>query len=156
MRTIRIAVLLSSLISFTVHAESYGVQIGTYRNPDRDLIEDRVEDIGEIHTSMTATGLTRFHIGSFASLSEAEDALQRLQGAGFEDAFILGQVDPQLAGAEADERAEPSLPQGDSALLSSLSEEERRSVVYLDGRLHKKIGDQFIPLESALDEDRAR
>jgi len=157
MRIIRTITLLSGLIPLVANAGSYTVQIGTYRNPDHTVIEDRMpEDIGEIRTATTASGLTEFLVGSFGTFSEAEDALERLQGAGFDDAFVRRQGDsPRGSGGTVTDE-ESNLPQDDRALLSSLSEEERRSVVYLDGRLHRKIGDQFIPLESALDQSRTR
>ena len=153
MRKIRIAILLSGLIPFVAHANGYTVQIGTYRNPDRDLIEDQVADIGEINTATTTSGMIEYLVGPFATDGEAQGALQRLQAAGFGDAFVRRTADSREH-AQAHGQRFPQ--EEESELLSSLSEEERRTVVYLDGRLHRKIGDRFIPLDSAPDEGGAR
>jgi hypothetical protein len=40
----------------------------------------------------------------------------------------------------------PDTQSSDAKLWDSLSESERRRVVYLDGVLHLKQGDQFVPL----------
>ena len=139
--------LLLVLFAGTVRADSYSVQIGTYRTPDRDALEERVPaDLGELRSTTTPSGLTQFRVGDFASREDAEEALDTLRESGFDDAFVR-----RLGETQAHTESESTKPRDDSALLSSLSEEERRNVVYLDGRLHRKVGDEFIPLEDTSD-----
>lgn len=158
---IRALFLLAIILSGVGHADSFDVQIGAYRNPDNARI-DLPANVGELRSILGPSGLTRFVVGPFANRAEAELALARLEAAGFGDAFIRVTQDGSTAASRsaltqtavsytkdesvADQRSDASsVSQRDLDIFMSLSEEERRDLVFLDGRLHKKVGDEFIP-----------
>lgn len=151
---LRICLLLSIVVSIAASAADFDVQIGAFRNPDAASLKVPAE-IGSVRTSRSDDGLTRVLVGPFASRTEAAAARDRLRSMGYPGAFLRSAglsaraaVTPTVV--ESAHRSAPADTSGPSQrdldLLMSLSDEERRDVVYLDGRLHRKVGDQFIPL----------
>ncbi len=135
----------------------FDVQIGAFRNPDPTSLKVPAS-VGELRAMASSDGLTRFLVGPFASKSEAARARDELRSIGYKGAFIRATED--ATGASTPIAAKPGSAPGkdiknsdvvspsksDLELLSSLSYEERSNVVYLDGRLHKKVGETFVPL----------
>lgn len=152
----RALLLLTLAVSGVAYADSFNVQIGAYRNPDVIGIEVPAT-IGEIQRSKGPDGLTRLMVGPFASRDAAEKAQDELKAAGFGGAFIRATLDASMATARSQTKSaaprvavkhESGAAQRDLDILAGLSAEERRDLVYLDGRLHRKVGDEFIPLRN--------
>jgi len=152
-------------------SQEYVVQVGVFRYPT-DALFAKAESLGTI-TTQQASGLTKLFVGKYDSLEAANDDLYRIQASGFADAFVR-KLDaktvsdrsaiPQTQQASFQRPSEPSathkhahehapgtpahrhLNASDQEKLNALSDEERQQAVYLDGKLHLKQGDQFIPL----------
>ncbi len=158
----RVIVLAAIFLSTAAYADSYDVQIGAFRDPDTSKIQ-LPADVGELRTTAGPNGMTRFMVGPFANRDDAKSALAELKSAGFEGAFIRkspaqGKAAPVTASADADHRQpkmtkeagrqdqSSDISQQDLDKLMTLSAEERQDIVFLDGRLHRKVGDEFVPL----------
>lgn len=154
---IRTLAVMALFISNASHAQGFDVQIAALKNPDAAQIE-LPTDVGELRSTFGADGLTRFLVGPFVSRADADQARDRLRAAGFSGSFVRANQDagfavdrrdvassnPPSSAAIADSGS--SVSQRDLETLQSLSDEERRDLVYLDGKLHRKVGDDFIPL----------
>ncbi len=66
---------------------SFKVQVGAYRNADNYTSSD-VRDLGRVDYKKLGDNITRFTIGSFASLRGAEKFRQKVLKRGVDDAFI--------------------------------------------------------------------
>ncbi len=151
---IRALLLVALAVSGVAHADSFNVQIGAYRNPDVNGIEVPA-NIGEVQRTTGPGGLTRLMVGPFAGRELAEKARDELKAAGFKGAFIRSTLDASTATTQSPTEYtaprvsvehESGISERDLAIVAKLSEDERRALVYLDGRLHRKVGDDFIPL----------
>ncbi|MFK7794853.1 MAG: SPOR domain-containing protein [Gammaproteobacteria bacterium] len=144
-KPILLALLIISIASSAQahqHANSYSVQIATYRNLPNNFLTS-AEAFGEVHTSQ-ANGLTRVSIGSFSNRNEAQALLSQLKKAGYEDAFIshLG----ASSSPSSSEHNNPTSPSSEMAKFRNLSDAEKDRAVFVDGKLHLKEGNQFIPI----------
>ncbi|MFK8015213.1 MAG: SPOR domain-containing protein [Gammaproteobacteria bacterium] len=154
---IRVLSLLAFFLSSAVYAENFDVQIGAFENPDVARIQ-LPANIGELRSTSGPNGLTRFVVGPYSSRAEADAARDRLRESGFAGAFVRATAGTRYevsqpapvqavnASTESYAASEPSASQRDLDTLMSLSDEERRDLVYLDGKLHRKVGDEFIPI----------
>jgi len=110
--------LLSAfLISPNVIADKYTIQVGAYRE-STDHILAQAHSLGEVSTRASGT-LTFVSIGKYESRDSANADLYRIQTGGFSDAFVK---------------------------LDKLTDEEKKNAVILDGKLHIKRGNDFIPI----------
>lgn len=144
----RVLIAVVVFAAASAQAADYVVQIGAFRNPASDFGELAAE-YGTVSTSQSPSGLTRFQVGAFASESEARRALARLRAVGYADAFVLrkGNGNNFVSDLPAVGAAPPSQsPRGRSA-VERLPADLRSQAVYLDGVLHIKDGDRFIPLD---------
>ncbi len=158
------AVMLAGGYVQSVNADDYGVQVGAFEVIDPAFI-DKLVGYGEI-IELSNDGLTRVIVKAGNSRADNEYLLKTLQDAGFGDAFIrsLGATSEVNASYKRGRKVNPSdhdinssgehLHNGQShrhieedAAWLRLSPEERRNAVYLDGKLHLKQGDEFIPLD---------
>ncbi len=130
------------------HGNAYTVQIATYKNLPTNFLTS-AEAFGDVHTSQTGE-LTRVSVGSFNSRSEAQALLSRIKQAGYDDAFIN-----QLGTSNAANRSHSSSssqdsfqanPSSEMAKFRNLPEAEKDRAVFVDGKLHLKDGNQFIPV----------
>lgn len=144
--------------SATTHAAEYAIQVGAFKSPSQSYAEN-LRSYGEVNSSQSSSGATVFTVGRYSSVDEAKGDLNRI-ASDYPGAFVRnlpssasssGNVsnNRQLASQKAAPR-KAATPQSrqtpDTQLWESLSESERRRVVYLDGVLHLKQGDQFVPL----------
>ncbi|MEM8745048.1 MAG: SPOR domain-containing protein [Pseudomonadota bacterium] len=159
----RVTALCALFLTCAVSADSFDVQIGAFRNPDATNIK-LPASVGELRRTSGPGGLTRFVVGPYDSRAAAATALATLKSAGFDGAFIRTsesstgtvQVNASTRGSlstpssetrgQSDKDPATGISQSDLDRLMKLSEEERRDVVLLDGKLHRKVGDEFIPL----------
>ncbi len=163
----RIAVAgLLLLAGASAQAQTYAVQIGAFSNPNAQVL-DEARRIGELYTAPAPNGLTRYRVGPFATEQLALSARDTLRQLGFPDAFIKLEQDreamdqapvAQISDAEPASAVTSDVParlvsgrreltREETEYLLSLSPDERSAVVYLDGRLHKKVDGEFVPVE---------
>ncbi|MFK8030016.1 MAG: SPOR domain-containing protein [Gammaproteobacteria bacterium] len=157
----RIVLMLALFITSATYADSFDVQIGAFRYPDASKMK-LPAGVGELRSTSGPNGFTRFVVGPYDTRSAAKQALAELRAAGYGSAFIRAtrnridayEVDsrtstPTAQTYTASQQSTSSGPtQRELDQLMRLTEEERRNVVYLDGRLHKKVGDEFVPLSN--------
>jgi len=144
--------LIPMLLPFYLYANEaggqsgivYDIQLGAYKR----YVEDNfihLEQYGSLYTKNTKRGLTRVRIGHYESQSEARKALKQIQASGFRDAFMVTSV-TDSADSTADLAAETYSRPETMPIWQQLSDEQRRNVVYLDGVLYIKEGNDFISL----------
>ena len=149
LRTWCCACLLASYTSSVWAATEFTIQVGAFKNPS-DAFANQVREYGEVNTAQRDNNITLFTVGRYDSVDSAKQELDRIRGA-FPGAFIRNmpaaarrsQASTPRETAVANE-TDSAIP--DAQIWESLSAAERSRVVYLDGVLHLKQGDQFVPL----------
>lgn len=142
----RILPLLVALTTFAVvghaHADTFDVQIGAFKRPDASAL-NLPAGVGQLRSILGDDGLTRFVVGPFTSRAAADDARDQLRAAGYPGAFVrTGATQaPPLQERPATFVAE------DRPVSAPVDMEEQGELVTLDGKLHRKIGSRFIPVE---------
>lgn len=135
--------LLATCLSLPSHAHEqaalYSVQVGAFASPAQGFRESLTQ-YGSV-TVDNSGALARFLVGNFKKRSEAELLRDELQREGFGDAFV------RSIGVVTDHAHESGPVASEQARIDALSEEQRNNVVYLDGVLHLKNGDSFVPLK---------
>ena len=63
------------------------VQVGAYKNPE-NYKSNHLDGLGKVDDKKLEDNITRFTIGSFSSLKEAEKFRQKVLKRGVDDAFI--------------------------------------------------------------------
>jgi hypothetical protein len=149
---VRALVIAAVFVSSFAYADSFDVQIGAFRNPDVARISFP-DEIGELRSTSGPDGLTRFVVGPFGTRAEAERARDQLQGAGYSGAFIRSSGERRVVVQQSysvsdsysasDSQAEV---QRDTQVSTSEMSDQEGEVVMLDGRPHRKVGDQFFPI----------
>ncbi|MCR9279832.1 MAG: SPOR domain-containing protein [Pseudomonadaceae bacterium] len=129
-------------------ANDYVVQIGAFTKDVREYLEP-ARSYGQIVQRATASGATSYSVGPFGSEADARTALDLLQEH-YPDAFVRRHSRDSLV-AQSPAAATPAVIARTGNLsneqtLANLTAEERERVVYLDGILHVKEGNEFIPL----------
>lgn len=148
--------------SGTTLAATYTIQIGAFKSPSAQFTE-RARSVGNVYATDRASGVIALSVGSFASSAEANSALARIED-DYPGAFVRhANPNARRAFAESNSngramasasstatsspRARPATAVSDTSdVLATLSASERKHVVYLDGVLHFKQGDQFLTL----------
>ncbi len=141
-------------------AERYTIQIGAFSTPSERFAEAARRE-GSLYYTPRAGGMVALSLGRYDSFASAQDELARLQDL-YPNAYVR-RADPDaalrwptgaadvIATASGDAPARDPKPTRDAsstddAILATLSEAERKNVVYLDGKLHVKEGNRFTPL----------
>ncbi len=139
-RLIAIAFIFLTISAISTVSAEHTIQIGALSKP-YPAFAKAARQVGNVESGLTEDGLTLYQVGRYSTRDEAVSALQELRDAGYQDAFIR-----RLTGSRS-MQAGPRTGFSDlSAVLDQLPEETRSKVVYLDGVLHVKEGDQFTPL----------
>lgn len=152
----RTLLLIALFITGIAHADSFDVQIGAFRSPDTSKIK-LPANVGELRTTSGPNGLTRFLVGPYSNRADANRAQDTLRAAGFKGAFVraaqqgrirvsASTTSSSLKSGNASSSNSNEMSQEALQKLISLSEEERRGLVILDGKLHRKVGDEFVPV----------
>lgn len=144
---VRALVIAAVFVSNFAYADTFDVQIGAFRNPDVARISFP-DEIGELRSTSGPDGLTRFVVGPFATRAEAERARDQLQSAGYGGAFVRSSGERRVTVQQSYSVAETQteVQRDTQPLMRDVSDEEGE-VVYLDGRLHRKVGSQFVPIQ---------
>jgi len=145
--------LAATLIGWSVagNAAEYAIQVGAFKNPNAGYAEN-LRGYGEVNTAQS-NSITVFTVGRYGSVAEANADLGRIE-ADYPGAFVRNMPAAARSVATASPRPTAAVQSTstrirttpDTQLWESLSDSERRRVVYLDGVLHLKQGDQFVPL----------
>ncbi|MEM6639665.1 MAG: SPOR domain-containing protein [Pseudomonadota bacterium] len=121
-------------------ADHFNVQIGAYKSP-ATAAQTVPADAGEVRQIKGDDGLTRLVVGPFHTRADADQARDELRVNGFPGAFVRSGLSGGKAVQEVS--ATYSAPQSDIEADSDAEGE----LVYLDGKLHRKVGDTFIPVK---------
>jgi len=144
-------------LSSSVNADNFGIQIGAYKNLSEEALE-RANALGDLQTVQSGN-FTRVLVGSYSSRKDAQAQLSSIQAKGYTDAFVttINRSSSTQAHSHAVSASHNSshvssghghthLPNHINSKLSGLSNEELSKAVILDGKLHFKEGDRFIPV----------
>lgn len=141
------------LLASEANAASYYVQLGAYRNPQNANLSN-ANALGQVEQVAGPNGLTRVRVVGIESKSAASEVLQGAKHNGFSDAYIgqSGQAatypkqDSATAASYIPAYAGPS-DQRMSAARAKVGADQYGDIVYLDGKLFLKEGENFRPLE---------
>ena len=138
-------------------AAEFTIQVGAFKNPSQAFAEE-VRQYGEVNSAQNGRGITIFTLGRYGSKGEAQADLARIQDA-YPGAYVRNMPSSARTPNLAESSAAPSTAKAskatsivsststpEAALWESLTDAERRRVVYLDGVLHLKQGENFVPL----------
>jgi hypothetical protein len=155
-----IFILCSGFLVTPAMAGNYGVQVGVFRNVSSEFIQE-LEAFDAV-TTVQREGLTRVIVGDFDTISDANIRLEELQNAGFSDAFVrnTGKARAQSSShistntstneqssQSQDDSELPHYSPSEQAKWDSLSPSQQLNAVLLNGKLHLKQGDKFIPIK---------
>lgn len=141
----KVALVTIFAVSPVANAD-YAVQIGAYEKPSL-LDSTAAEEVAQVRTRESASGVTRILVGRFSSNADARAALAALKAAGYSDAFIIRTSDDAMADADSAAPSRRSASAVSQRQWSHLSADLRAKLVLLDGRPHVKDGATFTPLE---------
>ncbi len=155
-RTYLLVTMLTTFSATANAAELFTIQIGAFKTPN-DTYSVPARAVGEIYATERSNGVTALSVGRFADVDAASAALAQISRH-YPSAYVRrAHPEAQLRNAPATaskaplppttqtQAANPQQPL-ETELLSSLTDDERKHVVYLDGKLHYKQGDSFVPL----------
>ena len=144
--------VLIFLTGVAARADTFDVQIGAFRNPNVTDIE-LPDNVGELRSTSGPDGLTRFVVGPFPSRGDADRVRDQLRASGFPGAFVRAAQDGRAPTTVAERvtvveasAGERPMSLQDIERIEKIEAEYDGDVVYLDGRLHRKVGDRFIPV----------
>jgi hypothetical protein len=147
-RNITLALLAIINLIFPVQAEqhygSYTVQIAAYKILPDNFIRS-AEKYGSVYTARTGE-LARISVGRFDNRSAAQVLLSLLRQSGYEYAFIH-RIDPDITSNENhDSTHHHANSSSEMAKFRSLSGADKDRAVFIDGKLHLKSDNRFIPV----------
>lgn len=153
MRCHALTPLLFLLLASDAFAASYYVQLGAYRNPQNADFSN-ANALGQMEQIAGPNGLTRVRIVAIESKSAASEVLQGAKQNGFSDAYIghSGRAavhrkqQPTSTTAYIPAYSGPS-DQRMNAARAKVSADQHGDIVYLDGKLFLKEGENFRSLE---------
>lgn len=145
----------SSLITEAAWASQFAVQLEASKSPDLNRYAS-LSVHGKLYTVNTDNGYTRTRLGPYENKSKALEILEKVRAAGYADAFVA-RHDNGVSTSSAPAPAKPpagkvrygDIENFDVKTLkewSMLTPEQQKNLVYLDGKLHIKDGNNFIPL----------
>lgn len=147
--------ILLTLITGSAWASQYAVQLEASKSPSLDRYKD-LSEYGRLYTVAANNGYTRTRLGPYENKSKALDVLDKVQAAGYTDAFIAkqqnGDTTPSVSSSVKSHtsKRQYDIENFDVKTLKEwkmLTPEQQANLVYLDGILHVKNGNKFIPLD---------
>lgn len=136
----------------------FSIQVAAVKDASKLAFFKQSTGFDTLYTEETENGLVRIKLGAYGSREEAKKDLLTIKRKGFPQAFVTTNTEqktikppvvhskPRAAISESikDNRLAPSA----SPAWSTLTEEQKQNVVYVDGVLHLRKGGEFIPLSS--------
>lgn len=144
--------ILLALFTQQGWAGQYAVQLEASRTARMSHFEPlRVH--GNLYTESSDNGYIRTRLGPYENKNIALDILKDVRAAGYTDAFITrhhGNTDKSLSSSSYSSIHKYDIDNFDVKSLKEwklLSPEQQANLVYLDGVLHVKNGDNFTSLD---------
>lgn len=149
-----ILIIGSLLFSLSSFASQYAVQLEASKSPDIGRYES-LSAYGKLYTIAADNGYTRTRLGPYASKTKALEVLDNVRAAGFTDAFIAKQQSgtKSTANQSVTTKGQFDIETFDVKTLKEwkmLTPEQQANLVYLDGKLHVKNGNEFTPLNEII------
>lgn len=150
MKKYRILILLA-LVTGKCWAEQYAVQIEASKSPHLQRYES-LKVHGNLYTEKASNGYIRTRLGPYENKNRALDILKEVHAAGYNNAIITVQKSnniTSLSGLTKPTKHQYEIENLDVKTLKEwkmLTAEQQANLVYLDGELHVKNGDKFMPL----------
>ncbi len=143
---------LIAIVTFMVAAgpsiaDDYVVQFGALKQP-YEAYSEKARRIGRVYTVTTTSGFTLYKMGPFESDASAMEAMEKLRSLGYRDAYIKddGSKSEAITPRMVNSTSKTSKDIDPLMAVAALPDAVRSKLVYVDGVLHVKEGDQFIPL----------
>lgn len=144
--------LFSSAVISEHHGENkYVIQIGAFHEVPEEIKND-ARQYGELQQEKIAD-LIRLTVGPFRSRLDAEKRLVDIKNK-YSDAFIRLETRAETIKSEhihsdnhSEDHQHPHFDEKEMEKWQHLTEDQRAHVVYLDGELHLKYGDEFTRIE---------
>ena len=139
---------LSLLMCFTsqIHARDYAIQLEASKSPQLDKFTE-LEEFGNLYITDAGNGFIRTRLGPFSDKHMTLDILKKVKAAGYPSAFLAIENNDAIESS-----AISSTYTGSTHIMQNapewnlLTAEQQANVVTLDGTLHIKNGNDFIPL----------
>lgn len=153
----RLSVLLTAAASHCF-ANEYAVQLEASKSPNLKNYQ-ALSVHGNLYTSAAGNGYIRVRLGPYENKKEALSVLSNLHAEGYTTAFVAEQsnneasVAPITAGSTKQGHNIDSFDVRTLKEWHMLTKEQQSNLVYLDGELHIKNGDLFIPLKEAANQN---
>ena len=135
----------------------FSIQVAAVKEASKLAFFKESTGFDSLYTEETESGLVRIKLGAYRSREEAEKDLLSIKRKGFPQAFITANTEEPTVKSPIiyskphainepikNDRTDPSA----SPVWSTLTEVQKRNVVYVDGVLHLHEGGKFIPLSS--------
>lgn len=140
------------IVSSASNADHLSIQVASLTQSNPIFLKE-MEAFGKVQT-ISSGNFTRVLVGNYHDQNSANQALERLVQRGLNDAFITKLTantehphsHDQEHSLSAENHGHTHLPDQINQKIAELTPEQREKVVLLDGKLHLKEGDQFIPL----------
>jgi len=147
--TLKLFFILLVFSSLNVLADNslYSIQIAAVKHTTLGFYE-RVTGFDSLYEENSSAGFKKIKLGPYSSREDAEKSLEMVKNKGFSDAFI-SLYTTQLNGVSKNKQLDRfvgSVAPNTLPVWSRLTEEQRKNVVYLDGVLHVREGDDFKPI----------
>ena len=139
-------------------AGQFAIQLEASRSPGLDQFQ-ALSRFGRLYTETAQSGYIRTRLGPFANKAMALDVLQKVHAEGFTKAIVARHQDNANAALPAPAIAPNHRHDIDSFDVKTLKEwnlltsQQQKNLVYLDGELHIKNGDEFTPLDEVISGD---
>lgn len=141
------------IVAGPVSAGQYAVQLEASKSPQLERYK-QLSVHGELYTVAADNGYIRTRLGPYDSKAAALAVLEQVHEAGYADAFLAkynsGGITAGSSVASSASRHQYDVENFDVRSLpewGNLTPEQQSNIVYLDGVLHVKNGDEFIPME---------
>ena len=145
--------ILLPFVTGQAWASQYAIQLEASRSPQPEQFNS-LDVHGNIYTEAANNGYIRTRLGPYGSKSRALEVLNEVHQAGFPNAIIAKHknnvsTSPSQAITKKSANRQYDIEDFDVKTLKEwkmLTPEQQNNLVYLDGKLHVKNGDSFIPL----------
>lgn len=138
-------------------ASQYAIQLEASKSPNLDRYQ-ALSVHGKLYTVVANNGYTRTRLGPYKNKDQALAVLDKVHAAGYLDAFIAKHQSSEITTSSVNSKVAKQIYDIESFDVRTLKEwkmmtpEQQANLVYLDGELHIKNGDNFIPLDEITDE----
>lgn len=135
----------------------FSIQVAAVKETSKLAFFKQSTGFDSLYTEETESGLVRIKLGAYRSREEAKKDLFVIKRKGFPQAFITANtrrpaVKSPIIYSKPHAISEPIKSDhpdpSSSPAWSTLTEVQKRNVVYVDGVLHLHEGGKFIPLSS--------